>query len=326
MPATLYGHVVLGMIGDYCPLAGMYKPRPFWQQDDTQTVRSLKDSLSRLQAAEKGSHHWYSFDINPHANNALLPWIDYQYTSRRKLHRPESAELMRRYLELVKPLIVATFERKTSGVVRANFVGLWSAHDFIPQVGDVQIQYWTHPGTVTGAGSKAKAGEIEPDPEECFIQVPCIHPGAEKYDKRSTESRRVCDITMWQVVLLTDIALEILSKGWSGNREDLCDLILQTFNARWEKAGCDKILKKAKADLQNYNSNKTTQWSKDQRRAFRSQLDGKEIPVNASGIATLYWTKPDGKTSRITVSGGRATNLRVPKDATGDAAVRTVHL
>ena len=38
-PSTLYGLVVLGFIGDYCPLAAMYNPATFWKQDSIHTVR-----------------------------------------------------------------------------------------------------------------------------------------------------------------------------------------------------------------------------------------------------------------------------------------------
>jgi hypothetical protein len=40
-----------------------------------------------------------------------------------------------------------------------------------------------------GAGSKAKAAEIETDSKDCFIQIPAIHPDADKYDKHPLEQR-----------------------------------------------------------------------------------------------------------------------------------------
>ncbi|KAK4891095.1 hypothetical protein LTR27_010302 [Elasticomyces elasticus] len=326
MPASYYGHTIVVMIGDYCPLAGMYQPAPFWSQTDIQAVRYLKDSLARLKAYEQDRTDWNPGHLNSVVNDGALPWIDYQYTPRRKLFRKESAELMRQFLGTTQPLIAVTYERRTSGVVRANFVGLWSGHDFLPIVGEPDIQYWTHAGDVTGLGNKSKAAEFKPNPQDCFVQIPSIHPGSDKYASKPPEARRVFDMTMWQVDACIHIALDILQQGWSGTRAELCDEILTSFQKLWDRSGCGAEFDKAKQELASFYAAQPSRWSKDPKRAFRKAIDGEEVAVNLSGVVSVYWTKPDGKTTaRITIAGGRSTNVHPPKGATGKEAIRTIH-
>ncbi|KJY01245.1 hypothetical protein TI39_contig298g00066 [Zymoseptoria brevis] len=135
MPAKLFGEVFLVFVGDYTTIDAMYSPAPYWTQEHCRSVRYLKDILARLRYAEHG---------------LLTGW----HPSNCYAFRPESAEVFRQYLAIVKPLIAPTFERATSGVVRANFVGIWSFHDSCPEVGLPAIQNWTDPGPVIGAGNK----------------------------------------------------------------------------------------------------------------------------------------------------------------------------
>lgn len=86
------------------------------------------------------------------AKSGIMPWIDYQYTPKRKDYLLESVELMRQYLELMKPLFVVSFERKTSKIVRGNFVGRYNAKDLWPTVGVPEIHYWTDPGEILNIG------------------------------------------------------------------------------------------------------------------------------------------------------------------------------
>ncbi|KAI6868044.1 hypothetical protein KC338_g4180 [Hortaea werneckii] len=51
-----------------------------------------------------------------------------------------------------------------------------------------------------------------------------------------------------------------------------------------------------------------------------------KVAVNQSGVVTIYWEKEAGKNKvRVTLAGGRSTNVHPPKDATGIDAVRSIH-
>ncbi|KAI7161419.1 hypothetical protein KC349_g2859 [Hortaea werneckii] len=327
MPATILGYSIITIVGDYFPVAAMSDPTSFWHSP-LRGPRWLKEVLARLQAFEEGRSHWLEGDIDAFVDAQVLPFIDYQYTPLRDVYREESANLMRQYFEMVQSLIVVTMERSTSGVVRANFVGLWSGHDFLPDVGEPAIQFWTDPGQVSGLGNKSKSAENEVEPEHCFIQVPSFHPGADKYTEHAVEFRRVFDMTWWQVVCLIHVALDTLANGenWQDRRNELCEEILKGFKKRWQASGCHDAFQAAKVTLGQYYAKKESQWTKDPRRAFRNSLDGQQVAVNQSGVVTVYWEKEASKRKvRVTLAGGRSTNVHPPKDATGADAVRTIH-
>ncbi|KAI7465802.1 hypothetical protein KC351_g14790 [Hortaea werneckii] len=61
-------------------------------------------------------------------------------------------------------------------------------------------------------------------------------------------------------------------------------------------------------------------------RAWSSTSRGAWNGFYQSGIVTIYWEKEAGKKKvRVTLAGGRSTNVHPPKDATGIDAVRTIH-
>lgn len=153
-PATIHGHALLVFVADYCPLEAIHQPALVWEQS-ARAVRYLKDTLSRYIALEIDAGlevHWQPSDIMSLSRASLLPWVDLQYTPKRKHHRMESAELLRQYLGAVRPLIVPTFERNTSNIIRYNFVGFHESHGLLDIVGVPEVQYWTHPGEISGLG------------------------------------------------------------------------------------------------------------------------------------------------------------------------------
>lgn len=323
-PCTVSGYVIVLFIGDYCPVSAMKTPQLYWKQP-LRSVKYLKDTLARLKALEGGKTRWDSSDINCLVEKAILPWINYQYTPKRDDFREDSAELMRQYLAAVKPLIVLSFERRTSGVLRADFAGIWSKHDFHPDVGTPAVQRYTWRGQIFDAGTKHKRAEIPVEEQDCYIQIPSIHPGADRYDEGSKEQRRVFDMTMWQLVLMIECALDLLSSGFEGNRSELCAAIMAAFQDRWTSSGNAFAFTQAKRALADWYQNKKGRYSNDSTRALKDSLDGTAVSVNLSGIVNIYWNSPSGK-RRLTIAGGRGTNVHPPKGAQGDDAVRTIHL
>lgn len=194
-PCTFYGKVVAVFIGDYCPVAAMQNPGSFWRQD-IRACKYLKDTLARLMAFEGGESRWKPEDLNVLADNAILPWVDYQYTTQRDAYRWESAELMRQYLGVVRPLIVSSFEKGVSSVLRKDFGALYNEHEFHPMVGVPEIHYHNHRGEIFDEGNKAMRAELPVDPDDCYIHIPSVHPGMERYDYGASEVRRILDMTM----------------------------------------------------------------------------------------------------------------------------------
>lgn len=323
-PCTVSGYVIALFIGDYCPISAMKTPQLYWKQP-LRSVKYLKDTLARLKALEDGKTGWDSSDINCLVEKAILPWINYQYTPKRDDFREDSAELMRQYLAAVKPLIVLSFERRTSGVLRADFAGIWSKHDFHPDVGAPAVQRYTWRGQIFGAGTKHKRAEIPVGEEDCYIQIPSIHPGADRYDEGSPEQRRVFDMTMWQLVLMIECALDLLASGFEGKRSELCSAVMKVFQNRWTGSGNAAAFTQAKQALADWYQNKKGRYSNDSTRAVKDSLDGTAVSVNLSGIVNIYWNSLSGK-KRLTIAGGRGTNVHPPKGAQGDDAVRTIHL
>lgn len=329
-PGHFFDHFVLcAFVGDYPPLEVMFSPEVFWKIP-CRSVRYLKSILASLKALEEGKETWDPSDITRIATSGIFPWVDYQYTPKRKLHLEAAAELLRQYFDTTKPLIGITFERRTSGVVRANWVSLYSGHDFYDQAGIPAIQYWTHPGEVTNRGNRFMKAENEPQPEDAFIQIPLYHTGHDKYTAGELPIRRMTFINSWQIVLMLEVAIDYLSCGIDPNsisRYDMCESILAEFNNRWQASGCDKVFEQARKDLiSHFDVTQRGRWGKDSNRLYRSHVDGQTVAVNSMGIMTIYWERPDGSGTRVIINVGRGSEICVPSDAEGNDAIRTLHL
>jgi hypothetical protein len=158
-PCTFYGKVVAVFIGDYCAIAAMQNPGSFWRQYCC-ACKYLKDTLARLMAFEGGESRWKPEDLNIFADNAILSWVDYRYTTKRDAFRWESAELMRQYLDAVRPLIVPSFEHGVLSVLREDFGALYHEHEFSPMVGVPEIHFHNHRGEIFNKGKKAIRAEF----------------------------------------------------------------------------------------------------------------------------------------------------------------------
>ena len=174
-------------------------------------------------------------------------------------------------MDAVRPLIVPSFEKTTSSILREDFSSLYGKHDFHPIVGVPAIQYYTDRGQTSNKGKKSKQAELPVDPEDCYIQIPSIHPRSDRFDNGPAEPRRVFDMTMWQVVLMMECALDILKEGFIGPRSQLCTRILGSFHERWSRSGNELAFARAKDDLvQWYVKKGESRYSKDPVRTFKA--------------------------------------------------------
>jgi hypothetical protein len=326
--ASCYGGKVLFLlVGDYLPMSAMYNPAPYWEQKNARSVVYMKDTLSRLSALEQHKQTWDQSDINTYVKSSLLPMVDFQYTPKRDAHTLESSAILRGFLATARPLIVLSFEAHTSAVLGTNFTAFSEGRQFTPIVGTPRIRYYTDPGKISAAGTAYTKTENAIQPEDCYIQIPCLHPGSMGYDEIQSLSR-VMDMTLWQVILGLDVVLDILHAGFDGTRAELCEKALADMNKRAGDAGVTKAFADAKKELQEHYAAKPGRWTNDPTRQARPQLNGTQVSVTKDGKINLYWKRPGTEKSiNAVVTAGRGSDC-VPstKDAQDPASIRTVHL
>lgn len=324
MAGAVYGNVLALFVGDYCPLTAMVNPAPYWEQS-SRSVRFVRDMLGRLRGLELGRDD--PVEIQDLLDASVLPFVNFQYTPTRKTHHAESAALLRQYIAAIKPLFVLTYETRTSGVVGDNFVGTYSPdRNIVPIAGIPRLRYFTEPGEVSGKGTRVKKAENAVNEEECFIQIPCLHPGSDRYRASSLELRRILEMTLWQLVLGFDVSLKLLSQGVPPSRAQLCKTVLQEMESKWTASGCARAIEEARKKLQTSETKRTRNYTKDPLRVHRQHLHGQAVPVNLSGVISLYWERPDGSKTRITLAGGRKSDVHPPKGAKGDDKIRRIFL
>jgi hypothetical protein len=287
----------------------------------------MKDTLSRLSALEKRKETWDHSDINAYVKSSLFPMVDFQSTPLLKARTQESSVILRKYMAITRPIIVLSFERRTSAVLGTNFLAFWEGKQLTPIVGTPRIRYYTDPGKISFAGTTRVVGENTPHPNDSYIQIPCIHPGSLGYDEIHSLNR-VVDMTLWQVILGLDVVLDILHRGFDGTRAELCEETLAGMNKRSHDSGVSKALADAKKELQEHYAAKPGRWTNDPTRQARPQLDGTPVNVTKSGMINMYWKKPGSEKSiSAVITSGRKTDcIPSSQDAANPESVRTVHL
>jgi hypothetical protein len=329
--ASCYGETLFVLVGDYVPVSAMYNPAPYWQQTKARSVMFMKNALSRLYATEQQKSTWNPAQINRFIDLSLLPFVDFQSTPKRDARLAESSSILRQFMATAKPLIVLSFERRTSAVIGTNFLGVYKGKRLTPVAGIPRIQYFTDPGKISNAGTVNMTGENAPQPEDCFIQIPSIHPGSLGH-LDNIETNRVIDMTLWQMVLGFDVVLDLLHGGFSGTRAELCATTVRLMEERWQASGCADALDEAKTALNAVYASKYNRWEKDLHRQPKPQLDGTEVNVTREGKVQLFWraaatgTDTSGRTIKAVITAGREGDGPPPKDAKGGEKIRTIHL
>jgi hypothetical protein len=329
--ASCYGETLFLLVGDYVPVSAMFNPAPYWQQTKARSVMFMKNALSRLYATEQQQSTWNPAQINKFLDLSLFPFVDFQSTPKHNARLAESSSILRKYIAKAKPLIVLSFERRTSAVIGTNFLGVYKGKRLTHVVGIPRIQYFTDPGKISNTGTANMTGENAPQPDDCFVQIPSIHPGSLGY-LDNIETNRVIDMTLWQLLLAFDVVLDLLHEGFSGTRAELCATTVQLMEERWEASGCANALDEAKTALDAIFASKPNRWEKDPHRQPKPQLDGTEVNVTREGKVQLFWkaaatgTDASGRTIKAVITAGRQGNIPPPKDAEGSEKIRTVHL
>jgi hypothetical protein len=188
---------------------------------------------------------------------------------------------MRQYLDAVRPLIVPSFEAHVSAILREDFGALYHQHEFYPIVGVPEIHYYNERGEISNQGNRTICAELPVNPDDCYIHIPSIHPGSDKYDYGTLEVRRVLDMTMWQVMLMIECALDILEEGFVGPRSRLCGKILESFHERWSCSGNATAFASAKDELAQWYRNRTeARLSQESLKTHKEHWDGSPVNIN----------------------------------------------
>lgn len=332
LPATVHGKVLACWYGDYVPLHRLREVVPFWSQD-SRTPRMLKDFISRLLALEENDMgtRWSSSQLTPYTDRGLFPFVDYQYWPKHTELLRDIMELSRQYIEVTKPLVVVTLSKSLSCVVQSNFSNPtttnWpreaetfddvvigsqarAVRDWIPAVGNLHLAYYTDPGELRYAkavqyGQNRTTPEFSPQPNDCFIQIPSIHPGYDNYNRGWIELRRLLDMSMWKIVLTMDVAAKIVQDGqhdeWE--RKPLCEAIIEEVERRWTKAGLHVLFARIKSEYQSVARIEYSAYTaKDPIRTYKVRLHGELVPVSNRGNISIYWERPSGVKIRLNLS------------------------
>lgn len=324
--AQCYGETIFLLVGDYLPLSAMYNPAPYWKQLKSRSVMFMKNALARLQATEQNKPTWHQTQVSKFIDLSLLPFVDFQSTPKHKSRLSESSSILRKYIATAKPLLVLSFEQRTSAVIGTNFLGVYKGKRLTHIAGIPRIQYSTDPGQILNAGTANMIGENAPQPDDAFIQIPCVHPGSLAYTD-NVEINRVVDMTLWQLLLGFDVVLDLLHGGFTGTRAELCETTMRLMEERWEASGCANALAEAKDALNSVYASKYNRWDKDAHRQPKPQLNGTEVIVTQEGKVNLFWKAADStRTIKAVITAGRKGDIPPPKDAQGWEKIRTIHL
>lgn len=195
-----------------------------FSRGNTWSSHLVNDFLSRLTSTEESNMSpgtfWDSraFHARHVSFITLWPWLWHSSTTFDK-----AIHFAQRYLSIVRPLVVATFSRSATSVVRANFqgkTGMPFVSGLSSLVGEVTIQYYS----------------FESDEHSAFLATPHINPSLIKYVgvKLKDAMLRFMDLS-WQITIhLADEARKLLDQdhanGITRSRKAQCVEILRRVN------------------------------------------------------------------------------------------------
>jgi hypothetical protein len=96
------------------------------KETKARSVMFMKNSLARLQATEQHKQTLDHAHVNKIIDCNLLPFVDFQ------ARVSESSNILRKYISIAKPLIVLSFEMRTSAIIGTNFLGFYKGKRLTP--------------------------------------------------------------------------------------------------------------------------------------------------------------------------------------------------
>ncbi|KAI5272122.1 hypothetical protein E4T47_04533 [Aureobasidium subglaciale] len=275
---TLYkGQNLTVYVGKDLPVEEFLSPTHFLgvESHAGNFVRQTLESVARIEASNHGREFQHS-DFSPYEDSFCIVdlwcWLKHD-------HLAPASEFLRKYLELVQPLVVTIFGRDPVDLILSDFDVNCNRRlqNLTPVVGVPSIQYHDQPG----------ANEAH-DPNAAFVAIPAFHPGRDKHGSQTQPIRRLVDISMKHTFLVTQIAMDILDEpdveSRFSTRFDLCQEILHRLNnLSQEGNNFLLLLEKTKADVESILRHSMTKSETDD---ARSMLDRDAYEILLSfGIA-----------------------------------------
>ncbi|THV89284.1 hypothetical protein D6D26_09806 [Aureobasidium pullulans] len=220
-PMLYHGTAILILLGKGITYEQYLGEKTFFESN-ARSAYLVHDFLSRLAGTEEintsPGASWNPKAFNTHhvAFADFWPWLWHSRTT-----LIDAIRFTQQYLSIVRPLIVATWSRPVTSIVRANFQnegGMTHGLSLLAVVGEITIQYH---------GSRD-------DDDSAFLAIPHIHPGFEKYVDASLHQilLRFMDLTWQMTIHLADEARKLLE-------EDHAQKITRT-----RKAHCMEIIER----------------------------------------------------------------------------------
>jgi hypothetical protein len=341
IPGHVKLHTILVWAGSWTTQESWAQSTQFWEED-SRTVIFLKDLLSGIAASEKDVHPPHHYLISSTINKNLMPVVNLQYWPNHYDLLDDCMKFLREYFNKSKLLVAITLDQKLSFMVASDFTNSKArlmptkpnsqeksrklkTATFLPHVGRLNIRYYTSPGEIKTI-KKQKLSQFNPKDTDAFIQIPCFHPGKDNYNQGFAEFRRFLNMTIWKIILTIDAVLKRLTRSnfQLGNRYQFCRSVIEDVNLRWAAAGIDDIYEDARLRLHHaWMKQQDTNHQSNPLRRWKTKFNGEEVQVNARGYINIYWERPDGSRSRITL--GSQTGEVGTKAGDGDF-IRTIHL
>lgn len=107
--------------------------------------------------------------------------------------------------------------------------------------------------------------------------------------------------------MAVDVTLDILYKLENDDslrlsRLEICRLVLDHVERRWQASGADIVFQQAKQDLNAHNKVQSAgkgRWKSDGTRAFTRSINGRIVNVTTQGKISFYWKNNAGEDQRI---------------------------
>lgn len=209
---------VAAMVGRYTPLVtigsdlgvfGQEECKPFFHGYARASALTV-DCLSHFINVELGYTTTQEHQVSALQTQHFLPFVDlYPWAKKSKIDLQGAMRILRRYLQIVNPLVVLTFSEHVTGVALGGFHhanGMPRGHNMGSVTGRVLVSKYDH-----------DAGAREHD---CIcLVIPCIHPGSFAHTGNNKLHMRLFAKSLAVAWLALSLATQVMARGQKTKRE-----------------------------------------------------------------------------------------------------------
>ncbi|KIV87790.1 hypothetical protein PV11_03312 [Exophiala sideris] len=303
---VIYNSAVPALVGGYCLMVTIgsdltpdsiedLKP---WYKGGFESADLLISMFNEIAKVELGFPSMQSSFVADMYDANQLPFVDlYPWAKKEASDLDKALELLRKYLQAVKPIIVLTLGGLVSGVATGSFHqqhGIKAAR--INQV----------LGTLLP--SKFDEAVADKDDDNCCVVIPCFHPGSVRQSAvRGEFSVRIIQMTLAVVWLAMDVAYSLAHEGDLSKRE-ICQEVVKRVNAKTGPATeFGKRMQKLKDQYLETHATVRRMLTTDARDKLSQAGKGKKVATDlpksgadvASGTDLLARPKSQGKKATL---------------------------